>query len=44
VRADRRQRGQHSFTSATTIWDALEDAGMPTDGREMVEEPARMTD
>lgn len=24
------------FTSAATIWDAIEDAGMPTDGREMV--------
>ena len=26
-----------AFTSATTIWDAIEDAGMATDGREMVE-------
>ena len=25
-----------AFTSAATIWDAIEDAGMPTDGREMV--------
>lgn len=23
------------FTSATTIWDAIEDGGMPTDGREL---------
>lgn len=28
----------HSFMCATTIWDALEDAGTPTDGREKVEE------
>ena len=26
-----------AYTSAATIWDAIEDAGMPTDGREMVE-------
>lgn len=26
----------NAFTSATTIWDAIEDAGMPTDGREMI--------
>ncbi len=26
-----------AFTSTATIWDAIEDAGMPTDGREMVE-------
>ena len=25
------------FTSAATIWDAIEDGGLPTDGREMVE-------
>ncbi|MFT4011914.1 MAG: paraquat-inducible protein A [Paracoccus sp. (in: a-proteobacteria)] len=27
----------NAFTSATTIWDAIEDAGVTTDGREMVE-------
>lgn len=27
----------NAFTSATTIWDAIEDAGMSTDGREMIE-------
>lgn len=26
-----------AFTSATTIWDAIEDCGMKTDGREMVD-------
>ncbi|WP_328286688.1 paraquat-inducible protein A [Paracoccus aminophilus] len=26
-----------AFTSTATIWDAIEDAGMATDGREMVE-------
>ncbi len=26
-----------AFTSAATIWDAIEDGGLPTDGREMVE-------
>ncbi|RQP06141.1 MAG: paraquat-inducible protein A [Paracoccus sp. BP8] len=28
----------NAFTSATTIWDAIEDAGMATDGREIVPE------
>ncbi|MCF3974358.1 paraquat-inducible protein A [Paracoccus salsus] len=27
------------FMCQTTIWDAIEDAGLPTDGREMVEDP-----
>lgn len=27
----------YTYASAPTIWDALEDAGVPTDGREMVE-------
>ena len=27
----------NAFTSATTIWDAIEDAGLATDGREMVD-------
>lgn len=27
----------HAFMCQTTIWDAIEDAGLPTDGREMVE-------
>lgn len=31
----------NAFTSATTIWDAIEDGGMATDGREMVGEPAQ---
>jgi paraquat-inducible protein A len=31
----------NAFTSATTIWDAIEDGGMATDGREMVGDPAR---
>lgn len=26
-----------AYTSAATIWDAIEDAGLPTDGREMVD-------
>ena len=25
------------FMCQTTIWDAIEDAGLPTDGREMVQ-------
>lgn len=29
----------NAFTSATTIWDAIEDGGMVTDGREMISEP-----
>lgn len=29
-----------SFMSQTTIWDAIEDSGVKTDGREMVEDPA----
>lgn len=29
----------NAFTSATTIWDAIEDAGLATDGREMVDPP-----
>ncbi len=27
----------HRFLSPATVWDALEDAGVPTDGREMVQ-------
>lgn len=30
----------NAFTSAATIWDAIEDAGMATDGREMMGGPA----
>lgn len=30
-----------AFTSATTIWDAIEDGGLRTDGREMVDPDAR---
>ncbi|UXU75846.1 MULTISPECIES: paraquat-inducible protein A [unclassified Paracoccus (in: a-proteobacteria)] len=29
----------NAFTSATTIWDAIEDGGLGTDGREMLPEP-----
>ena len=33
----------HAFMSRATIWDALEDAGMETDGRELVEGEAPAT-
>lgn len=31
----------HSFMSRATIWDAIEDSGVKTDGREQVEKPFR---